>query len=136
MPIHTGVCVCVCVFTERFLSDGDISVDIDVTGPPVITANYIESYHKVTCMYIHGQSQMRSQHCQTSIHLADSVLDISAETAALCSSLLAAIQTINSLCFTLAWCSNRFHQCVRSSLNFFFNLPGADQLQQQIRFYQ
>lgn len=36
-----------CVFSERFLSDGDISVDIGVTAPPVITANYIESYHKV-----------------------------------------------------------------------------------------
>ncbi|KAM4619078.1 cholesteryl ester transfer protein [Polymixia lowei] len=31
---------------EQFLSDGDISMDIDVTAPPVITANYIESYHK------------------------------------------------------------------------------------------
>lgn len=45
-----------CVFTGRFLSDGDISVDIDVTAPPVITANYIESYHKVTCMYIHSNT--------------------------------------------------------------------------------
>lgn len=32
---------------ESFLSSGDISVDIGVTAPPVITANYIESYHKV-----------------------------------------------------------------------------------------
>lgn len=31
---------------EHFLSDGDISVDIGVTAVPVITANYIESYHK------------------------------------------------------------------------------------------
>ncbi|XP_037623616.1 cholesteryl ester transfer protein [Sebastes umbrosus] len=31
---------------EQFLSDGDISVDIGVTAAPVITANYIESYHK------------------------------------------------------------------------------------------
>ncbi|XP_044050239.1 cholesteryl ester transfer protein isoform X2 [Siniperca chuatsi] len=31
---------------EHFLSDGDISVDIGVTAAPVITANYIESYHK------------------------------------------------------------------------------------------
>ncbi|KAM7396285.1 hypothetical protein PAMP_019337 [Pampus punctatissimus] len=31
---------------EHFLSDGDISVDIGVTASPVITANYIESYHK------------------------------------------------------------------------------------------
>uniref|UniRef100_A0AAV2L2J9 Cholesteryl ester transfer protein n=1 Tax=Knipowitschia caucasica TaxID=637954 RepID=A0AAV2L2J9_KNICA len=30
----------------NFLSDGDISVDIGVTGTPVITANYVESYHK------------------------------------------------------------------------------------------
>lgn len=41
-----------CVFPEEFLSDGDISVDIGVTAAPVITANYIESYHKVnnTCV--------------------------------------------------------------------------------------
>lgn len=32
---------------ESFLSSGDISVDIGVTAAPVITANYIESYHKV-----------------------------------------------------------------------------------------
>lgn len=31
---------------EQFLSDGDISVDIGITAAPVITANYIESYHK------------------------------------------------------------------------------------------
>ncbi|XP_051808564.1 cholesteryl ester transfer protein isoform X1 [Acanthochromis polyacanthus] len=31
---------------EQFLSDGNISVDIGVTTTPVITANYIESYHK------------------------------------------------------------------------------------------
>uniref|UniRef100_A0A665TD13 Cholesteryl ester transfer protein, plasma n=1 Tax=Echeneis naucrates TaxID=173247 RepID=A0A665TD13_ECHNA len=31
-----------------FLSDGDISVDIGITTAPVITANYIESYHKVS----------------------------------------------------------------------------------------
>ncbi|XP_028263850.1 cholesteryl ester transfer protein isoform X2 [Parambassis ranga] len=31
---------------EQFLSDGDISVDISLAAPPVITANYIESYHK------------------------------------------------------------------------------------------
>lgn len=36
---------------ERFLSDGDISVDIGVTAPPVITANYIESYHKGLIKY-------------------------------------------------------------------------------------
>ncbi|KAM9754487.1 cholesteryl ester transfer protein isoform 1-T2 [Menidia menidia] len=30
----------------HFLTDGDISVDIGVTAAPVITANYIESYHK------------------------------------------------------------------------------------------
>lgn len=32
---------------EQFLTDGDISVDIGITAAPVITANYIESYHKV-----------------------------------------------------------------------------------------
>ncbi|XP_062860241.1 cholesteryl ester transfer protein [Trichomycterus rosablanca] len=31
---------------ERFLSDGDILVDIGVTSYPIITSNYIESYHK------------------------------------------------------------------------------------------
>ncbi|XP_029915391.1 cholesteryl ester transfer protein [Myripristis murdjan] len=31
---------------EQFLSDGDISVDIGIAAPPVITDNYIESYHK------------------------------------------------------------------------------------------
>uniref|UniRef100_A0A3Q3XMU0 Cholesteryl ester transfer protein n=1 Tax=Mola mola TaxID=94237 RepID=A0A3Q3XMU0_MOLML len=31
---------------EHFLSDGDIRVDIGITAAPVITANYIESYHK------------------------------------------------------------------------------------------
>ncbi len=39
--------MCVCVFTEQLLADGDISVDIGVTAAPVITANYIESYHGV-----------------------------------------------------------------------------------------
>lgn len=41
------LCVCVCLLTEQFLSDGDISMDIGVMAAPVITANYIESYHKV-----------------------------------------------------------------------------------------
>ncbi|KAI3371700.1 hypothetical protein L3Q82_024264 [Scortum barcoo] len=36
---------------EQFLSDGDISVDIGVTAAPVITANYIESYHKGLTKY-------------------------------------------------------------------------------------
>ncbi|XP_039989821.1 cholesteryl ester transfer protein isoform X2 [Xiphias gladius] len=36
---------------EEFLSDGDISVDIGVTAAPVITANYIESYHKGVTNY-------------------------------------------------------------------------------------
>ncbi|XP_059191201.1 cholesteryl ester transfer protein [Centropristis striata] len=36
---------------EHFLSDGDISVDIRVTAAPVITANYIESYHKGLTKY-------------------------------------------------------------------------------------
>lgn len=38
--------MCVCV-PEQFLGDGDISMDIGVTAAPVITANYVESYHKV-----------------------------------------------------------------------------------------
>ncbi|XP_068170334.1 cholesteryl ester transfer protein isoform X2 [Antennarius striatus] len=36
---------------EQFLTDGDISVDIGLTAPPVITANYIESYHKGLTRY-------------------------------------------------------------------------------------
>ncbi|XP_071362912.1 cholesteryl ester transfer protein [Trachinotus anak] len=36
---------------EDFLSVGDISVDIGVTSAPVITANYIESYHKGLTKY-------------------------------------------------------------------------------------
>ncbi|KAI4823750.1 hypothetical protein KUCAC02_012320 [Chaenocephalus aceratus] len=36
---------------EQFLSDGDISVDIGVSAAPVITANYIESYHKGLSLY-------------------------------------------------------------------------------------
>lgn len=40
--------VSMCLNTaEQFLTDGDISVDIGITAAPVITANYIESYHKV-----------------------------------------------------------------------------------------
>uniref|UniRef100_A0A8C7R0B8 Cholesteryl ester transfer protein n=1 Tax=Oncorhynchus mykiss TaxID=8022 RepID=A0A8C7R0B8_ONCMY len=37
--------------TEQFLSDGDISMDIGVTSAPVITSNYIESYHKGLAKY-------------------------------------------------------------------------------------
>ena len=55
MSLNMCVCVCVCVCefvsTEHFLTDGNISVNIAVTGPPVITANYIESYHKVNNGY-------------------------------------------------------------------------------------
>ncbi|XP_041795174.1 cholesteryl ester transfer protein [Chelmon rostratus] len=36
---------------EHFLTDGAISVDIGVTAAPVITANYIESYHKGLTKY-------------------------------------------------------------------------------------
>ncbi|KAF7656475.1 hypothetical protein LDENG_00040520 [Lucifuga dentata] len=36
---------------EQFLTDGDISVNIGVTAPPVITANYVESYHKALTIY-------------------------------------------------------------------------------------
>uniref|UniRef100_A0A8C7H4X0 Cholesteryl ester transfer protein n=1 Tax=Oncorhynchus kisutch TaxID=8019 RepID=A0A8C7H4X0_ONCKI len=36
---------------EKFLSDGDISMDIGVTSAPVITSNYIESYHKGLAKY-------------------------------------------------------------------------------------
>ncbi|TSK38535.1 Protein NLRC5 [Bagarius yarrelli] len=36
---------------EQFLSDGNIAVDIGVTSAPVITSNYIESYHKGLVTY-------------------------------------------------------------------------------------
>lgn len=36
---------------EQFLSDGNIGVDIGVTSAPVITSNYIESYHKGLAVY-------------------------------------------------------------------------------------
>ncbi|MCI4379169.1 hypothetical protein PGIGA_G00224890 [Pangasianodon gigas] len=36
---------------EQFLSDGSISVDIGVTSSPVITSNFIESYHKGLVTY-------------------------------------------------------------------------------------
>ncbi|KAM6946179.1 cholesteryl ester transfer protein [Aplochiton taeniatus] len=36
---------------EQFLSDGNISMDIGVTAAPVITANYVESYHKGLTKY-------------------------------------------------------------------------------------
>ncbi|KAM4734013.1 cholesteryl ester transfer protein isoform 2-T2 [Anableps anableps] len=39
-----------------FLSDGGISVDIGVTTAPVITANYIESYHKGLTTYLNSTS--------------------------------------------------------------------------------
>ncbi|XP_058501298.1 cholesteryl ester transfer protein [Solea solea] len=41
----------------QFLSDGDISVDVGVTAAPVITANYIESYHKGVTNY-HNSSAL------------------------------------------------------------------------------
>uniref|UniRef100_A0A4W5NZ46 Cholesteryl ester transfer protein, plasma n=1 Tax=Hucho hucho TaxID=62062 RepID=A0A4W5NZ46_9TELE len=36
---------------EQFLSDGDISMNIGITSAPVITSNYIESYHKGLAKY-------------------------------------------------------------------------------------
>ncbi|XP_060733982.1 cholesteryl ester transfer protein [Tachysurus vachellii] len=36
---------------EQFLSNGNISVDIGLTSAPVITSNYIESYHKGLVTY-------------------------------------------------------------------------------------
>nr|XP_029490038.1 cholesteryl ester transfer protein-like [Oncorhynchus nerka] len=36
---------------EQFLSDGDISMNIGVTSAPVITSQYIESYHKGLAIY-------------------------------------------------------------------------------------
>uniref|UniRef100_A0A6Q2ZH53 Cholesteryl ester transfer protein n=1 Tax=Esox lucius TaxID=8010 RepID=A0A6Q2ZH53_ESOLU len=37
--------------TEQMLSDGGISVNVGVTSSPVITSNYIESYHKGLTQY-------------------------------------------------------------------------------------
>ncbi|KAM4554405.1 cholesteryl ester transfer protein [Fundulus diaphanus] len=39
-----------------FVSDGGISVDIGITTAPVITANYIESYHKGVTNYLNQTS--------------------------------------------------------------------------------
>lgn len=36
---------------EQFLSEGNIAIDIGVTSAPVITSNYIESYHKGLTIY-------------------------------------------------------------------------------------
>ncbi|KPP75945.1 cholesteryl ester transfer protein-like, partial [Scleropages formosus] len=36
---------------ERFLSDGDIGVDVSVVAAPTLTSNYIESYHKGLTRY-------------------------------------------------------------------------------------
>ncbi|XP_076123473.1 cholesteryl ester transfer protein [Alosa pseudoharengus] len=36
---------------EQFLSDGNITIDIGVTSAPVITSNYVESYHKGLTIY-------------------------------------------------------------------------------------
>ncbi|XP_041853978.1 cholesteryl ester transfer protein [Melanotaenia boesemani] len=44
----------------HFLSDGGISVDIGVTAAPVITANYIESYHKGLTNYKNTSSVISS----------------------------------------------------------------------------
>ncbi|XP_072242739.1 cholesteryl ester transfer protein [Leuresthes tenuis] len=44
----------------HFLSDGDISVDIGVTTAPVITANYIESYHKGLTNYNNTTSEVNN----------------------------------------------------------------------------
>ncbi|XP_062402916.1 cholesteryl ester transfer protein [Sardina pilchardus] len=35
----------------QFLSDGNITIDIGVTSAPVITSNYVESYHKGLTIY-------------------------------------------------------------------------------------
>ncbi|XP_053282213.1 cholesteryl ester transfer protein [Pleuronectes platessa] len=44
---------------EQFLSDGNISFDIGVTTAPVITANYIESYHKGFTRYNNTTAAVR-----------------------------------------------------------------------------
>ncbi|XP_060778936.1 cholesteryl ester transfer protein [Neoarius graeffei] len=36
---------------EQFLSDGNISVDVGITSAPLITTNYVESYHKGLVTY-------------------------------------------------------------------------------------
>ncbi|XP_042179056.1 cholesteryl ester transfer protein-like [Oncorhynchus tshawytscha] len=49
---------------EQFLSDGDISMNIGVTSAPVITSQYIESYHKLQCIPLH-------YFCLASIYMVD-----------------------------------------------------------------
>lgn len=50
--------------TEQFISDGDISMNIGVTSAPVITSQYIESYHKLQCIPLH-------YFCLASIYMVD-----------------------------------------------------------------
>ncbi|XP_058243906.1 cholesteryl ester transfer protein isoform X1 [Hemibagrus wyckioides] len=44
---------------EQFLSNGNISVDIGITSSPVITTNYIESYHKGLVSYNSSTSAIK-----------------------------------------------------------------------------
>ncbi|XP_070763183.1 cholesteryl ester transfer protein [Enoplosus armatus] len=55
---------------EQFLSDGDISVDIGITAAPVVTANYIESYHKGLTNY-NGTSAVISDSVFHPSHLTE-----------------------------------------------------------------
>ncbi|KAF7699034.1 cholesteryl ester transfer protein [Silurus meridionalis] len=44
---------------EQFLSDGNINVDVGITSFPVITSNYIESYHKGLVTYNNSTSVIK-----------------------------------------------------------------------------
>ena len=64
------------IYTEKFLSYGNISVDIGVTSAPVITADYIESYHKVhsirnlTHAHTHTHTHYMHTHTHTLAHFS------------------------------------------------------------------
>ncbi|XP_036399889.1 cholesteryl ester transfer protein [Megalops cyprinoides] len=55
---------------ELFLSDGDIGMDISITSPPLITSNYIESYHKGLVRY-NNESAVINASVFSPAHLTD-----------------------------------------------------------------
>uniref|UniRef100_A0AAX7TYU6 Lipid-binding serum glycoprotein N-terminal domain-containing protein n=1 Tax=Astatotilapia calliptera TaxID=8154 RepID=A0AAX7TYU6_ASTCA len=55
---------------EQFLTDGDISVDIGIAAAPVITANYIESYHKGLTKYNNKVAVINESVFQTNLSTA------------------------------------------------------------------
>ncbi|KAK2841824.1 hypothetical protein Q5P01_012024 [Channa striata] len=59
---------------NEFIRIGDISVDIGITTSPVITANYIESYHKGLTNYNNTSSAIRDSHFDPSQLTEDRML--------------------------------------------------------------